>query len=452
MEINSLKQLKAPVFYVTNDVSRAIGLEKLLPNYHVVCLDEHPLVDYLRKGGVSVFCLERELKQKNSLRRNSGVVLDHPLTLDFIQKKSRDEKPNILFFKPQKKIELTAQKFGFNLVGNNFSVSHLFEDKTLFYRKCFEENISVPRGEIIKLGEANFEVLKKKYETPLVVQFGRGWAGNTTSFIKTQEELEFLKSKYAAFFVKINQYIDGITVLNNAVILGDDVLVSSPAIQIQPEGEISSLPGATGGRQWPAEISKEQEDKIFDITTRVGLLMGKSGFKGFFGLDFLIEKNSGEVYLSENNARLTASASFYTQLEIKNGVFPLLGYHLCSFVQNQDLGKASYQFSTVSGSEVVGRNTQSCPVRITEEVMPGIYNNKLDLIKKTYSLNTENKDLFWLTTAALGRVVNPEIELLKMNFSQRICDSEGKLFEEIPSLIKSLKEALKLKNVENKSE
>ena len=111
-----LNTVTDPIFYVTNDVSRGLGMETLLPNYHLICLDDHPVIDILEKKKVSVFCLERLLGRKNILRRSSGTILDHPLAREFIKEKSKGVTPKILFFKPQKKIELIAQKNGFFLL------------------------------------------------------------------------------------------------------------------------------------------------------------------------------------------------------------------------------------------------------------------------------------------------------------------------------------------------
>ena len=74
-----------PIFYVANYVSRGLGLEKLLPNYHLICVDEHPLVDYLIEAGVKVFCLERILQRKNIIFRNSGKLLERPEVEQYIK-------------------------------------------------------------------------------------------------------------------------------------------------------------------------------------------------------------------------------------------------------------------------------------------------------------------------------------------------------------------------------
>ncbi|MBU2577247.1 hypothetical protein KKA69_00275, partial [Patescibacteria group bacterium] len=336
MEKEILRQINKPIFYVTNDVSRAVGLEKILPDYHIVCLDDHPLVTYLLKEGVSVFCLERELGRQNEIARNAGTILSHPLVLSFIKEKSKKETPNVLFFKPQKRIEFIAKKFGFNLIGNSTDLSRIFEDKISFLNICLENNLKIVPGEIYNLNNIKYSDLVKRFGNQTVIQFGRGWAGNSTYFLRSEDELEKIKEENGNIEIRASRFINGITVLNNAVIYGENTFISSPAVQIKAEQILTSTQGGTGGRQWPAKLNQRQEKEIEAITFEVAKVMKRKGYRGIFGLDFLVEEVSEEVYLSENNARITASVPFYTKLELSKGCLPLLGFHLLSFLHNNE--------------------------------------------------------------------------------------------------------------------
>jgi len=440
MKIEVLKDLTEPIFYITNDVSRGLGLEKLLPNYHLVCLDDHPLVDILLNAGVSVFCLERALGQKNVLFRTSGSILSHPLVLDFIKEKSAGVKPNILFFKPQKRIEILARENNFHLLGNSAEINRIFEDKVEFYKLCQNEGIKVPLGEIADLGVANYQELVEKYGRTLVVQFGRGWAGNSTFFINSEAEWTKLKQNFGPLAVKVSRFIPGKTVLNNAVIWGEQVLTSRPALQVKADFCLTASPGGTGGRQWPVDLTAAQEEEIQILTQKVGKIMAQRGYRGFFGLDFLIEESTGEVFLSENNARLTASVPFYTQLELESGSFPLLGFHLLTFLNYRE-ERVDWRPPKVEGGEVIARNTQNCPVKVLSSPKTGLYDFNFNYRGAVSGLDGQ-KDVFWLEAVAEGRVVNPEIEIFKIDTLTLVCNQEGVLTEKMRQLIKLIKEKL----------
>lgn len=443
------KKINFPIFYVTPTVSRAIGLEELLPNYHIICLDWSSSVDYLEERGISIFCLEKFLGQKNILFRNTGVILNHPLVLNFIKEKSSSRTPYIAFFKPQPKIEKIAIKNNFKLIGNSPSLNKLFEDKISFFELCQKEKIPVPEGEIIKLSNLSFNKLKSKYGLPFIIQFGRGWAGNSTFIIKTRKNLERLKSTLPNLEVKVTRFIEGVTVLNNAVVYNQKVFFSLPAIQLKASSLLTSTQLGTGGRQWPAKLSPKVIKQINFLTEKVGQIMSNFGYKGFFGLDFIVEQNTQKVYVIENNARITYSAPFYTKLELSQKCFPLLGYHFLSFLPTQlGIQLKDYSFPQLKGSEIVAKNFFSKPIKISSNFIAGIYTQDLKLKKKTYFLESSSPEDLFIETAPLGKIINPETEYLKIDTLQEVADQKGKIKPEINKLISQINNFLKIENAQ----
>lgn len=443
-----LEKITEPIFYITNDAAKAIGVEKLLPNYHIVCLDEHPLVDRLVNEGVKVFCLERTLKQRNKIFRSTSRIIDHPLVLEYIRRESVGRKPHILFFKPSAKIDFVCQKFGFVKIGNSAEINRQFEDKVLFYLRCLKEKIPVPEGEVRQLNKLNFEHLLKCYGAPFVIQFGIGWAGGTTFFIKEKTFFKNLQSTFSNKRVKVTRFIKGKTILNNACVFRQEVFISPPAEQISSITGLTALQGATCGRQWPVSLNKRQLEQVNRLTKKVGEVMESVGYCGYFGLDFVVEDETGKVYLSENNARMTASIPFFTKLEIKAGVTPLLAFHLLSFLKNPPAGRFFYKKTRILGSELVVRNDFDCRVKVQGELHPGIYQfvgGGLKFLKEEYFAKDLKVNEFWLTAVSRGRIVNPEQELIRINFAGEVLSPAGKLEQEFLRTALQAKKTLKLK-------
>lgn len=449
--LEELKKITEPIFFVTNDVWRGVGLENILPNYHIVCLDDHLLVDYLLKSGVSVFCLEREMGKKNVLSRTTSTILGQPQVISFIKEKSKGLAPNILFFKPQRKIDLLAEKYSFNLLGNSSELNHFFEDKISFYKICKDLYINIPKGEIQKLQEINYSVTSKSFGLPFVLQFGRGWAGNSTYFIKNEVDLDKLKTKFGNINVKLSEFIEGKTLLNNAVVFNSRVIVGKPALQIVPNRNLTASEGGTGGRSWPVRLSKQNYDEILEITLKVGKYMADKGYKGFFGLDFLLEEKTGKIFLSENNARLTASLPFYTKLEIEKNIFPLLGYHILSFL-NKDIGSFNEDLkeqSEVEGSEITARNTSFRAVSAQNCFKPGIYDDELNFKNEAYYLDSSERGTVFVDCVGKDRKVNPEIEIFRINTKQQVGDENGGLNDKYLALIEKIRQRIGFRDEKN---
>jgi hypothetical protein len=441
-----------PIFYVANDVSRGLGLEKLLPNYHLICVDEHPLVDYLIEAGVKVFCLERILQRKNIIFRNSGKLLERPEVEQYIKENSGGKIPNIVYFKPSPKIDALCQKKGYRQLGNRVTLNHFFEDKVSFFKFCQQLKFPIPPGEIIILGETNFENLKEKYGPKMVIQFGRGWAGSTTFFVQDEEQFNRLKRRFGKNWAKISKFIAGKTILNNACVTRKEVLVGPPAEQLTAISGFTAREGGTCGRVWPARIDKKKYRDIEILSERVGEQMRKKGYLGYFGLDFLLEEGTGKIYLSENNARMTASATFFSKLEIRNGRVPLMLYHVGEFIGEKFKSSKAQKFK-VEGSEVVMRNEAPKPVLVRGNFRPGVYRlrgDRLEFVREACDIDgVRNQEEFFLTAAGMDRVVNPEIELVRLNSLSSVLDNSEGIAIWVKMATGKVKQELDLKGVSN---
>ena len=54
------QQVTQPVFFITPDINWALGLEDNLPNYNIICLEDHPMIELLKKNNVNVLCLQKD--------------------------------------------------------------------------------------------------------------------------------------------------------------------------------------------------------------------------------------------------------------------------------------------------------------------------------------------------------------------------------------------------------
>lgn len=376
------------IFFVTPDVKRGLGFTGILSQYHIICTDLDPIIPALRIQGAKIFCLEEEGSVDVSEMRNSGKLLENLRVLEYIKNNSKGA-PKVMYFKPSLKIDSLVKLHGFTPIGNNTALNELFEDKVSFAQiaKNIFPDYLLPSISGI-LGELNYPDLYGKLSSPLVLQFGHGWAGKTTFFINGEEEFEILSQKFPYTKVKISKFIEGFTVLNNCCLYQGQIYISSPAVQIDGIEELGSKPGATCGRQWPAKfITNAQVSQIEVISRNLGKLMNEKGFRGFLGIDFLIEEKTGKIYLSEVNARMTASAAFYTLLEIGSGSIPLLAYHMAEFLGKSIKDKFEENNNLV-GSQVIMRSGRS--LTNVDSHLFGVFkyeNNRTKFIRDEYYPN-----------------------------------------------------------------
>lgn len=357
------------LFFISPDVKRAIGLEGILENYHILCAYNDPLIPILRHQGAKIFCLEEVTPGMQV--NNSGKLLEQNPVLDYIRKHSENI-PAIIYFKPSLKLDLLIRKYGFIPVGNPAQTNEEFENKVQFYisaQKIIPEYL-IP-STIDTMGNLDYKTLVKKHTERFVIQFGHGWAGKTTYFISGPDQLHNLIRKYPDTMVKISKEIQGITILNNCCNYNKKNFISDPAVQISNVPFLSVNPAVTCGRQWPVDfLKKKQIDLIKNISGKIGQLLTGKGFQGIYGLDFLVEQTTGRVYLSEINARMTASIPFFTKLELGQNICPLLAFHISSFLSVTMPDNKSVE--PIAGSQIILRRVYNGSP--AEKLMPfGIY-------------------------------------------------------------------------------
>lgn len=341
------------IFFVTPDVKWGLGFAGILPKYHIVCAEFDPVIPVVRQQGANIFCLEEAGIDIKHLR-NSGKLLETQQVLDYIKSNSK-ETPKIMYFKPSLILDMLVKQYDFIAVSNDSSLNELFEDKVQFSQIAQKRlpDYLMPQATGV-LGEFLYIKLAEKFGPVFVIQFGHGWAGKTTFFIKEESDFIKLCKQFPFTKVKVSGYIEGFSVLNNCCIYQDRIYVSSAAVQIDGISQLSDNPAVTCGRQWPVKfLDKTQKETVKNISFTVGNLMKEAGFKGFFGIDFLVDEKTGQVYLSEVNARMTASAAFFTLLQIGTDTIPFLAYHLAEF-----LGKVLPEDAVkedITGSQIILR-------------------------------------------------------------------------------------------------
>jgi hypothetical protein len=216
--------------------------------------------------------------------------------------------------------------------------------------------------------------------------------------IKNKDGLIDIAKKFNNI-VKISEFINGITLINNGVVCADGRVIQSPVgYQLTGESLLTKLPMSTCGRGWPADIDGQIKKKISKITIKVGKAIYKLGFRGFFGLDFILDKNNN-LFLLELNPRLTASFPFYTLLEINRKQTPLLLYHYQSFLNFKIPKSYPCQINSLKivGAEIVQRNIAKGNLKIEKTLLSGNYNNKKRISSKlmpeknTYTIIAPNK-------------------------------------------------------------
>lgn len=453
---------KTPVFYVTNAVDKGVGLENIIPDYHIICIDHDDEVDYLQKTGAKIFCLEKEFGKKNVIFRSSAILLGQEVVQKYIKENTpQGEQAAVVVFKPSLAAEKIARENNWKILNNPADMSKGIEDKFNFLFIAKSLHIRIPEAETIDFGRISYWELKKYYDY-FVIQLKNGNAGSTTFIIRSQDDYiklmdNFFHDPTSKKFiqVKVSKFIHGIPVTINACVADQDIYIGKPCFQITGEELCTNNRSTTCGNDWGAlSLSAKTLGEIKEISQKIGQYLKSKNYKGIFGLDFIVSEKDDDVYLIEINPRFIASVPFYTKLEIKNSTLPMLVLHFFDFLgikyQLNPSAKELFEknAAVISGSQLVLRNKERKICVPSEEIKSGVYclkNNKIDFLRSGYSpLDLKELNEFIIIAASKGRKIKPEYEAARIESLTSFVSPDYTLTSDAELIAREIYDKLKL--------
>jgi glutathione synthase/RimK-type ligase-like ATP-grasp enzyme len=338
VELINQKTSAKPLIFFCREVERAIGLETVLENYHIACVEDSAIVDQLLENGVSVFCLEREIKNIES--KSTNHLLNDSKLKTWIEQIAKGNGFYAMTFLPSQTIKFKVEKLGGELLANDYEMYLKFENKILAAKFFAQNNIQTPKNIVKKIDEIKFSGLfnllslqgedrgegKGEHFEKFVLQLDRAHTGSGTFIIENENEFLKLQEEFKGNEVKFSEYINGKTYTLNVCITENRNFVGPVQYQIPGVPELTTSSGTTVGNDFvKAKQDLENSaayEKIKVEIEKLSLALKNIGYRGLFGIDLMIDQ-SENVYIIEINARQTANIPFQTQIELKLGTTPL---------------------------------------------------------------------------------------------------------------------------------
>lgn len=319
-------------FLVNNKIS------KILNNHEpIYILSEKPQKDFAIKNYI-IFKYKNKKDNNNwkyddlnNFFSNNKFIND--LVDDLYKKQSKI--PLISFMSQQLTLN-DKIKNKIKLICPDNKISDFLDDKVNQIKIFNKLKISIPKTKIYK----NFNFILKDINNikfPIFISSftTKGGEGNAVVYNKKELEVFYKKikdkdSKKGKFFIA--KYIENVVIspTSHAIILGKNkvqvVNISDQILSgIKYEGNIH-----------PSKANYENQEKIKEIMIKLGKYFSKLGFRGFFGCDFIIDKNDN-LYISEVNPRRMAH---YLMILLMSKKIDLLNIELSIF-----LGKKNPEFT-----------------------------------------------------------------------------------------------------------
>lgn len=181
--------------------------------------------------------------------------------------------------------------------------------------------------------EDQIETLRFLDDGPVMLRRSRTTGGVGLVKVEDSTELEALWPREEAAFVSVAPYLDDSISLNaSGVVWHDGVTVHPASVQLVGVPELTTRPFGYCGNDFGAlrALGDHLIEQVDDAVRRIGWWLGRYGYRGAFGVDFLVV--DGVPLFTEVNPRFQGSTHASCRLSVEIGESCLLLEHLAAFL------------------------------------------------------------------------------------------------------------------------
>ena len=167
----------------------------------------------------------------------------------------------------------------------------------------------------------------------LVLQSAFGDSGHTTFFIKS--EADFRRHEHEIVGegeIKVMKRIDCRGSAIEACATKQGTIVGPLMTELVGFKELTPYRGGWCGNEiFATAFQPKVRNKARELTFKFGQQLRKEGYRGYFELDFLIDRKTGDIWLGELNPRITGASSMTNHAAFAHADAPLFLFHLLEF-------------------------------------------------------------------------------------------------------------------------
>jgi hypothetical protein len=369
---------RTPVYFISPTPFNLLGMDRWVGNFHFInyfdCFGgRHPRV-----------FVPSELEQRpwQSMEEMNCYLLRHPEVYDFVNRRGPGKAVFVMF---DEEAEGLAAQLGLTVAHPTDALRRRLDSKLVTTRLGNEAGVpSVPNV----LGyAASYDALLALADGAglghdLVVQMAYGDSGRTTFFIKSVADWDIAVAKHPVTKeeLKVMRRIRNRALAVEAVITRHGTIVGPIMADLTGHPELTPYKGGWCGNDvFPSVLTAAQRKAVRTYTQNLGERLKTEGFRGFFEVDYLVDLDSGELYLGEMNPRLSGITSMTDVTAGAYADMPLFLFHLLEYmdvdyrINIKEINKHAAEASPEIWSQAVIKQTDAASGLITAAPKSGIW-------------------------------------------------------------------------------
>ena len=321
---------ETPIYFVSATAFNLLGIDRWVRNFRFLNYYDsfdgwHPNV-FVPK--------EQQPREFTSIEEICNYLLGHKEVIDFVAQRGPGGKVAFLMF--DEETEQLAGELGLQVAFPPAALRHRMDSKIETTKLGNEAGVpSVPNtmGKGTTYGDLLSLARGAGLGDDLVVQTPYGDSGQTTFFIENAKEWEDSRRKIEGHDIKVMKRIETRELAIEGVITRHGTLVGPLMTELTGFPELTPYDGGWCGNDVaPDVLTEAQRATARERTKAMGERLRREGYRGYFELDFLLDADTGEIWLGELNPRVTGASSITNVTAVAYGDMPLFLFHLLEFM------------------------------------------------------------------------------------------------------------------------
>jgi hypothetical protein len=325
-----LRTSEQPVYFVSPTAFNLLGIDRWVRSFHYV-----NWFDSFDGTHPRVFVpTHRPHHDFQGMEDVCNALLRHAEVREWSSKHKGRPKVCLVMF--DEETERLLQDAGMELILPPAKLRRHIDSKIVTTRLGDEASVpSVPN--VLGRADSHDELLELAGSAnlgyDLVVQTPYGDSGKTTFFISGSTDWDRHADALIGHDLKVMRRINCSAAAMEAVITRHGTVVGPVMHDLTGHPELTPYRGGwCGNDMFPAAMGMEHRRAARQATARLGDRLAKEGYRGFFEVDYLIDRETGDLYLGELNPRISGVTSITNVTAAAYADMPLFAFHLIEYM------------------------------------------------------------------------------------------------------------------------
>jgi biotin carboxylase len=440
---------KTPVYFISPTAFNLLGIDRWLRsffyiNYFDSFEGSHPRV-FVPK--------ERPYREFESMEDVCNYLLGHDEVIERLAKGGPGKAVFVMF---DDETEKAAAAAGLEVAHPSAELRHRLDSKIVTTQLGNEAGVpSAPNtlGRASSYAELTALSESAGLGDDLVVQTPYGDSGKTTFFIRGERDWNRDAEDMVGQELKVMKRINNRALAVEAALTRHGTVVGPLMNDLIGHPELTPHKGGWCGNDiFPEALSPEHTERARVLTRKLGDRLAEEGYRGFLEVDYLVDVDSGELYLGEMNPRISGVTSMTNVTAAAYADIPLFLFHLLEYLDVEyqvDVDEVNQRWAEAASvdvwSQLVLKDTRDDVRQLTAAPRTGIWrmddSGAIAFARwgnDWHSLHDET-EAFFLRVLAPGDYTYPGADLGVLVARSRMEADDGRLTERARQWIDGIK-------------